>query len=73
MFSEIQIEVRSIYGNDTYYPLNNLALDIAKIAGTKTLTTHMLRILLGMGFPIKVYKFIKPNVVPLYDLTEANL
>jgi hypothetical protein len=39
---EIIVEVRSVYGNKTVYPICDKAKQFAKIAGSKTLTHHTL-------------------------------
>lgn len=38
MSTILQIEVRSVYGKDTIYPVNDAAKTLARIAGKKTLS-----------------------------------
>jgi hypothetical protein len=49
----IEIEVRTVYGNTTIYPVNKAANLLAEIAGTKTLTNKTLALAERMGFAIK--------------------
>lgn len=49
----IQIQIRSVFGNETAYPFNDEARCIANIAGTKTLTRSALRQVLAMGATIQ--------------------
>jgi hypothetical protein len=49
----IQVKVRSVYGNDTVYPLCEKAKLFADIAGTKTLTPHTLMLIERMGYTIQ--------------------
>jgi len=52
MKTTIEIEVRSVYGTPTIYPVNDQAKLLAKIAGTKTLTNASLALAEQMGFAI---------------------
>ena len=52
MSNVIEIEVRSVYGNFTIYPVNEAAKLLAEIAGTKTLTNKALALAERMGFQI---------------------
>ena len=38
----IEINRREVYGNVRYYPVNEIARALARIAGTKTLSTEVL-------------------------------
>jgi hypothetical protein len=49
---EITIQIKSIYGNEVAYPIDDKAKLFASIAGTKTLTRHTLTRALGLGFAI---------------------
>lgn len=51
--NEILIEVRTVYGVPTIYPVNEPAKLLAEIAGTKTLTHKSLALAERMGFAIK--------------------
>ena len=39
----IEINRREVYGNVRYYPVNEIARALARIAGTKTLSTEVLK------------------------------
>ena len=39
----IEINRREVYGNVRYYPVNEIAKALARIAGTKTLSTEVLK------------------------------
>ena len=49
----LTVEIRSVYGEDKIYPVNNQAQILAGIAGTTTLTTRVLRLAVGMGFKVE--------------------
>jgi hypothetical protein len=51
-FMKVEIEVKSVYGNQTIYPVNEHAQLLAAIAGTKTLTNTTLAYAERMGFSI---------------------
>jgi hypothetical protein len=51
---QIQIEIRSVYGNETIYPACDKARAFASIAGTKTLTRRALQDIQALGFEIVV-------------------
>lgn len=48
----IQIQIRSVYGEEKAYPINHEASCVARIAGTKTLTKYSLMQILAMGATI---------------------
>lgn len=48
----IQIQIRSVFGTEKAYPMNDTAHCLARIAGTTTLTKHALMQALGMGCSI---------------------
>ena len=39
----IEINRREVYGNVRYYPVNEIAKALARIAGTKTFSTEVLK------------------------------
>ena len=49
----LTVEIRSVYGEDKVYPVNNQAQILAGIAGTTTLTTRTLRLAVRMGFTVE--------------------
>jgi hypothetical protein len=48
------VEIREVYGNRTIYPVNEIALNLASIAGTKTLTEPTIRHAKALGFTFEV-------------------
>lgn len=51
---QIKVHIKSVYGNDTVYPACPDAGRFCSIAGTKTLTPAMLRLIEGLGYTITV-------------------
>jgi len=49
---QITIEIKNNYGVNTVYPVCETAKHFAAIAGTKTLTVQVLKIIEGMGYTI---------------------
>jgi hypothetical protein len=49
-----QVWIREVYGNTTIYPANEQAELLAKIAGTKTLTTSTVELAKKLGFTFEV-------------------
>jgi hypothetical protein len=50
----ITVRFKDVYGNRLVYPVCKHAKAFAEIAGTKTLTDHMLKIVKGMGIDIEL-------------------
>jgi hypothetical protein len=48
------VEIREVYGNKTVYPVNDVAQNLARLAGTKTLTTGTVALAKNMGFTFEV-------------------
>jgi hypothetical protein len=48
------VEIREIYGNKTIYPVNDTALYLARIAGTKTLTEQTIKHAKDLGFTFEI-------------------
>jgi len=59
MENVIKVTVKNVYGNKTIYPACKLSDAFAAIAGTKTLTVHVLDHIKLMGFEVEV---IAPNI-----------
>jgi hypothetical protein len=53
METVLKVEIRSVYGEDKVYPVNNQAQMLANIAGTTTLTTKTLLLAGKMGFRVE--------------------
>jgi hypothetical protein len=51
---QIIIELKSVYGIQTYYPFCEKSKLFAKIAGTKTLTRHALTDIKSLGYEIHI-------------------
>lgn len=49
----VQIQIRTVYGEDKAYPVNEAAKCFANIAGTKTLTRVTLLNVLAMGCDVQ--------------------
>lgn len=49
-----QVEIKQVYGINTVYPVNDKAKLIAKLAGTKTLTTDTINTARELGFTFEV-------------------
>lgn len=50
----ILVEIRSVYGNRTIYPLCDDARAFAAIAGTSTLTARVIQKIKALGYAIEV-------------------
>ena len=50
----ITVKIRNNYGADHVYPVCPKAIDFAKIAGTKTLTPYILKLIKSLGFKVIV-------------------
>lgn len=54
MTAHITIEVRHVYGVPTIYPACPTASLLARLAGTKTITSDSLRIIRELGYTVQV-------------------
>jgi hypothetical protein len=50
----IEVEVKNVYGKDTFYPLCNQAVLLARLTGNKTLTLDALNTIKALGYEIAV-------------------
>lgn len=50
----IEVEVKNIYGKDTFYPLCNKAILLARLTGNKTLTLDALKTIKNLGYEVAV-------------------
>lgn len=50
----ITIEIKDIYGLQTFYPYCATSKLLAKLAGTKTITRHALETIKALGYQIEV-------------------
>lgn len=49
-----QVTIKQVYGVNTVYPANDKAQLIARLAGTKTLTTEAIETARALGFTFEV-------------------
>jgi len=49
----VEIDVKTVYGQELSYPRNAVALTFAKLTGKKTLTANNLKHILNLGYEIK--------------------
>ncbi len=56
---KIQVSIKSVYGNDTIYPLCDKAALFAKLAGTKTLTWASITSIRALGYQVEVVQAVK--------------
>ena len=49
----LEVQVRTVYGTDRIYPINEQARKVAELVGRKTLTKDDLAKLKDLGFQIK--------------------
>lgn len=50
---QVQIQIKTVYGNVTYYPVNETAKRFATIAGTKTLSIANIKHIQALGFAVE--------------------
>ena len=50
----ITVQIKTIYGNKTIYPVCETAKALAALTGNKTLTEHAIRIIKNMGYTIAI-------------------
>ena len=51
---QITIQIRNVYGNETIYPACKTSAFFCRLAGTKTITAEMLRLIRAQGYQIEV-------------------
>jgi hypothetical protein len=54
MTQTIIVRIKDVYGTQTVYPVCELAIGLAALAGTKTLTPAALKIIKSLGYQIAV-------------------
>jgi len=52
--NSITVEVRSVYGNETVYPVCDKAVLFCQIAGTRTLTRDMVTHIRALGYEVRL-------------------
>lgn len=53
-------ELKQVYGNETIYPVNDVALILASLTGKKTLNSSDLTKIKSLGFSIE-FNAVKPT------------
>ena len=66
----ITVEVRSVYGQDTIYPVCDAAKAFAAIAGTTTLTVTVLKQIMFLGYEVN-YQLPRSHLYHLADVVPA--
>jgi len=66
----ITVEVRSVYGRDTIYPVDAAARAFASIAGTTTLTVPVLKQIIGLGYEVQ-YQLPRSHLFHLADVVAS--
>lgn len=59
----ITVEVRSVYGRDTIYPVDAAAKAFAAIAGTTTITPEVLKHIRSLGYAVQCGRLHIPACV----------
>lgn len=59
MNDTVQLMVKDQYGRQVYHPHNATAQLLANLAGTKTLTTESIKLILRLGYEVQ---YVHPTV-----------
>lgn len=51
---KIQVQIKSVYGVETVYPVCRHAVFLAAMTGTKTLTIEKLRLIRAHGYDVEI-------------------
>ena len=54
----ILVQIKNVYGNETIYPICDTAKNLARLAGTKTLTRESIAIIKTLGYQIEVQQLV---------------
>ena len=60
MNNKLEVLYKNVWGNDLCYPVNDIAKNICKLTGAKTLSKNALFIAKDMGYVLKVVAY-NPN------------
>lgn len=52
---EVQLLTKTVYGNQTFYPMNDAAKTFSALTGKKTLNAADIKKIQSLGFNIKFY------------------
>tara|TARA_R110000796_G_scaffold94354_1_gene199118 strand:- start:24 stop:242 length:219 start_codon:yes stop_codon:yes gene_type:complete len=58
---ELEIQIKTVYGNELIYPINDKALLLTKLLKKKTFTVNDLEILQELGYKFKIKAYEVPN------------
>ncbi len=50
----MQVELKTVYGNESIYPVSECAKKFAQIAGTRTLTRRTIQLAKELGYEVEV-------------------
>jgi len=62
---ELEIQVKTVYGNELIYPINDKAMLLTKLLKKKTFTVNDLEILQELGYKFKIKAYEVPNNIIL--------
>lgn len=51
---KIQVQIKQVYGNETIYPVCDIAKKFAVLLGTKTLTHKAIKDIKDLGYSVEV-------------------
>ena len=51
---EITVQIKQVYGNETVYPACKSSAFFCRLAGTKTITQEMMRLIVAQGYTVRV-------------------
>ena len=60
MNNKLEVYYKNVWGNDLCYPANNIAKNICKFTGAKTLSDYAISIAKDMGYELHVVAY-QPN------------
>lgn len=70
----VKVDVREVYGNTYYHPMNENAKMFASIAGTKTIAAMHMKHIRSLGFKIEaVRKALPEGISEWKETTNANV
>ncbi len=49
----VQVRVRSVYGNDLIYPINDIAKLLTRLTGKKTLSIGSMSVITQLGYEVE--------------------
>ena len=58
---ELEIQIKTVYGNELIYPINDKAMLLTRLLKKKTFTVNDLEILQELGYKFKIKAYEVPN------------